>query len=94
MQHPYSAEVKDRLERCGDGIGVPVRRGLSNSFASDGQIPLHAGYPTALLGALDEFLLPTNYHKPWDLPENLDYGCVERAVRLLDAFIRAHAAAA
>lgn len=93
MQHPYSAEVKDRLERCGHEIGVPVRRGLSNSFASDGQIPLHAGYPTALLGALDEFLLPTNYHKPWDLPEHLDYACVERAVRLLDAFIRAHAEA-
>jgi Peptidase family M28 len=94
VPHAYSSGVKDELERCAREVGVSVRRGLSNSFASDGQIPLHAGYPTALLGGLDEFLLPANYHKPWDLPENLDYACVEDAVRLLEAFIRAQAEAA
>jgi len=91
VPHAYSEEVKDELERCARRLGVSVHRGLSNSFASDGQIPLHAGYPAALLGALDEFLLPTNYHQPWDLPENLDYECVESAVLVLDEFIRARA---
>jgi Peptidase family M28 len=91
VAHPYTTEVKDGLERCARRVGVPARRGLSNSFASDGQISLLAGYPTALLGGLDDFLLPANYHQPWDLPENLDYECVENAVRLLDAFIRAQA---
>ena len=91
VPHPYTSKVKDELERCGRELGVPVHRGLSNSFASDGQIPLHAGYPAALLGALDGFLLPTNYHQPWDLPDDLDYTCVENAVRLLDAFILAQA---
>ena len=94
VPHSYSPEVKDNLERCARELGVPVNRGLSNSFASDGQIPLHAGYPAALLGALDDFLLPTNYHRPSDVPENLDYACVENAVRLLDGFIRANAEAA
>jgi Peptidase family M28 len=89
VPHAYSPEVKDQLEHCARELGVVVRRGMSNSFASDGQIPLHSGYPAALLGGLDEFLLPANYHKPWDLPEKLDYACVENAVRLLDAFIRA-----
>jgi hypothetical protein len=42
-----------------------------------------------MLGGLDDYLLPLNYHKPWDLPENLRWDCVENAVRLLDAFIRA-----
>ena len=91
VPHAYSAEVKDELERCAHELGIPVRRGLSNSFASDGQIPLHAGYPSALLGGLDDFLLPANYHKAWDLPERLDYACVENAAWLVDAFIRAHA---
>jgi Peptidase family M28 len=93
VPHPYPAHVKDELERCARELGIDVHRGLSNSFASDGQIPLHAGYPAALLGALDDYLLPANYHKPSDLPENLDYTCVENAVRLLDAFIRAQAEA-
>jgi putative aminopeptidase FrvX len=88
VPHAYSPEVKDELERCARGVGVRARRGLSNSFASDGQIALLAGYPTALLGGLDDFLLPANYHKPWDLPERIDYACVEDGVRLLDAFIR------
>jgi acetylornithine deacetylase/succinyl-diaminopimelate desuccinylase-like protein len=91
VPHPYTAEVKDALERAGHEVGVPVRRGVSNSFASDGQIPVLAGYRTALLGALDDYLLPTNYHQPSDLPENLDWECVENAVRLLDAFLRAEA---
>jgi Peptidase family M28 len=91
LPHRYPANVKDELERCGRALGIPVQRGLSNSFASDGQIPLHAGYPAALLGALDDFRLPANYHKPSDLPENLDYECVENGVRLLDEFIRAQA---
>jgi hypothetical protein len=44
-----------------------------------------------LLGALDDYKLPSNYHKPWDTPEKLDYACIERAVELLDALVRAHA---
>ena len=91
IHHDYTGEVKDELERCAREVGVPAQRGLINAFASDGQIALHAGYPTALLGALDDYYLPANYHKPWDLPENVDYDCVENAIRLLDAFIRAQA---
>jgi hypothetical protein len=89
--HRYSAEVKDALERAATEVGVPAARGLVNSFASDGQIPVLARYPTALLGGLDDYLLPANYHKPWDLPENIDWECIENAVRLLEAFIRAQA---
>jgi hypothetical protein len=93
VPHPYTRDVKDELERCARDLDIAVMRELSNSFASDGQIPLHARYPTALLGALDGYLLPSNYHKPSDVPENVDYACVENAVRVLDAFIRARAGA-
>jgi len=93
VQHPYTPAVKDAIEHCSRDLDIAVMRGLRNSFASDGQIPLHARYPTALLGALDGFLLPANYHKPSDVPENVDYACVENGVRLLDGFIRARASA-
>jgi hypothetical protein len=91
VHHTYTAEVKDELERCAREIDVPAQRDLVNAFASDGQIALHAGYPTALLGALDDYYLPANYHKPWDLPDNVDYECLENGIRVLDAFIRSHA---
>jgi peptidase M28-like protein len=91
VHHDYTAEVKDELERCARQVDVPAQRDLINAFASDGQIALHAGYPTALLGALDDYYLPANYHKPWDLPENVDYECVENGIRVLDAFIHAQA---
>jgi Peptidase family M28 len=93
VPHAYSREVKNAIERCARDLDIAVIRGLSNSFASDGQIPLHARYPTALLGALDGFLLPANYHKPSDVPENVDYTCVENAVHLVDAFIHSRASA-
>jgi putative aminopeptidase FrvX len=93
VPHPYTRAVKDAIEHCARDLDIAVKRGLSNSFASDGQIPLHARYPTALLGALDGFLLPANYHKPSDIPENVDYACVENAVRVMDAFIGARAGA-
>jgi hypothetical protein len=92
IPHRYTVAVKDALERSAREVDVDVLRGLTNAFASDGQIPLHAGYPTALLGGLDEYLLPANYHKPADVPENVDYQCVEGAVMTVDAFIRARAA--
>jgi Zn-dependent M28 family amino/carboxypeptidase len=92
ISHRFDEELKDRATRCAERIGVPVWRGLVNSFMSDAIVPLHAGYPTMLLGAIDDMKLPANYHKPWDTPEKLDYACVERAVELLDALIRDHAA--
>jgi hypothetical protein len=92
VAHPYDAELRDLAERCARELGQPVWRGLTNSFMSDAIVPLHAGYPAMLLGALDDLKLPANYHKPWDTPEKLDYACMERAVELLDRLIRAHAA--
>jgi hypothetical protein len=92
-QHRFDAALKDRAEACARAEGIEVWRGLRNSFASDGQIPLHAGFPTMLLGGLDDLKLPKNYHKPTDVPEALDLACMEDAVRLLAAFVRATARA-
>lgn len=91
-QHAFDAGLKDALEAAGRDRGIAVARGLRNAFASDAQPPLHAGFPAALLGALDDLKLPANYHKATDVPERLDLACLEDAVELLDAFVRARAA--
>jgi len=88
---PFDDELKDRAERCADRLGIPVWRGLVNSFMSDAIVPLHGGFPTMLLGGIDDMKLPANYHKPWDTPDRIDYAAVERTVELVDALIRAHA---
>jgi len=91
VPHAYDEHVNDELERAARELGVPVHRDLVNAFASDGQIARHAGYPSALLGALDQYFLPANYHKPSDVPANVDYACLENAVRVLDGFVRRQA---
>lgn len=89
VQHAYDAALKDHAMACAEAVGVELGRGMSNSFASDGQIPLHAGFPSLLLGGLDTTNLPLNYHKPWDLPGALDYDAMADAVRLVGAIVRA-----
>ena len=89
--HAFDAELKDRATRCARDLGVTVWRGLANAFMSDATPPLNAGYPTMLLGGIDDFRLPANYHKPWDTPEKVDYDCVAHAVELLDALVRSFA---
>jgi acetylornithine deacetylase/succinyl-diaminopimelate desuccinylase-like protein len=86
--HPYDADLKDRAQAAADAKGLTASRGLDNSFMSDAIVPLHAGYPTMLLGALNDIKLPANYHKPWDTPDKIDYSSVEDAVELLDGLIR------
>jgi Iap family predicted aminopeptidase len=92
VPHAFDAGMKDVLSEAARDRGHDASRGFHNSFTSDGQVAMHAGYPTALLGALDEFKLPGEYHKPTDTPENVDFTCVARAVDVLDAAVRRLAA--
>jgi hypothetical protein len=87
--YPYDAALKDAAESAARRAGVECGRGLVNSFISDALVPLQAGYPTIMLGAIDQYKLPANYHKPTDTPDRVDYDCVADAVELLDALIRA-----
>jgi hypothetical protein len=88
VPHHYDSALKDLATDVGRREGIEIIRGLHVVFASDGQIGVHAGYPTMLLGGIDELKLPANYHKPTDVPENIDMDCLADAVRLLDALVR------
>jgi hypothetical protein len=92
VPHRYDAQLKDLVSACGAEVGVPVVRGLHVSFASDGQIALHGGYRSVLLGGVNELKLPANYHQPWDTADNVDFDAVADSVRVLDAFVRRLAA--
>jgi Zn-dependent M28 family amino/carboxypeptidase len=92
VPHAYDAELKDLATACAGRLGIPVRRGLHIVFASDGQIALHAGYRTMIIGGTDELKLPANYHKPTDTPENIDHDGLAASVDVLEATVRALAA--
>jgi hypothetical protein len=78
----YPDAAKDLLEACAHRAGVHLRRGLRFTFATDGLIPLRHGYPTASIGSLNEYLVPSNYHQPTDTPDRVDYEQVASAARL------------
>jgi hypothetical protein len=88
VTHPFEQALKERATRCANELAIPVLLGLTNAFISDATVPLRDGYSTILPGAIDDYKLPANYHKPWDTPDRIDYDCVDRAVARLDALIR------
>jgi Zn-dependent M28 family amino/carboxypeptidase len=88
----YPEPLKALTADAAREAGVPLRRGLKLTYATDGLIPLRAGYPTVSIASLNEYLLPANYHSPRDTPDRVDYGCVAQAVRMVHAATRRLAA--
>ena len=70
-------------------LGIELVPGLRLRNATDGLIALRAGYPTVTFGSVDELKIPTNYHWPTDLPENVDHSTVSDCARLVERLIRA-----
>jgi hypothetical protein len=89
----YPAAMKDLVAGAAREHDVRLRRGLWLSFATDALIPLRAGYPTAAVGSVNEYLVPSNYHWPTDTPDRVDYESVADAVRLVLGTVERLAAA-
>ena len=88
VQDEYDPELKEELSAAAADAGVHLRRGLRLSFATDALPAVRAGYRAAMLGSVNEFKVPSNYHKPTDTADNVDYGRVGEAVALCDALVR------
>jgi len=86
--HPYPEEMVSLVKDCARELGVELHRGFQFRNATDGLIPLKAGYPTATLGSVNELNVPANYHWPTDTAENVDYARVADAARLCEAMGR------
>ena len=88
----YPAAFKDLVSACATQAGVELVRGLRFRNATDGLLALKRGYPTVMIGSINRYKAPANYHWPTDTAENVDYDTVVGAVRLCDAVVRRIAA--
>jgi Zn-dependent M28 family amino/carboxypeptidase len=84
----YPAAARERLAAAATEAGVPVQRGLKTVLATDGLIALRAGYRVATLVTVDELKLPSNYHGPHDVPDNLHWDTLADCARTCEAWVR------
>jgi hypothetical protein len=89
----YPAAMCDALADAADHAGVSVERGAKTVAATDALVALRAGYPVVTLASMEDTKLPLNYHWPNDLPENLRWPTLERAIEVCEQFVRMRAAA-
>jgi hypothetical protein len=92
VMRDYPEDFKALVSAAAADAGVPLRRGLRFRNATDGLIALKAGYPSVMLGSIDEFKAPANYHWPTDTADNVDYDTVVGCIRVCDGVIRRLAA--
>jgi hypothetical protein len=88
----YDAELRELFGDCAAAAGIELRRKLRARTSTDGVIPMRAGYPTVLLGSVEPWKAPSNYHWPTDTPDRLHYGTLADAIRLTEAAVRRLAA--
>jgi hypothetical protein len=90
--HDYAAGFKDLVAGWARDEGVPLLRDLRSHNSTDSAVPRRYGYPVATLVSIDDQKLIPHYHLDTDTPENVDYGCVAAAARLVEAVARRLAA--
>ncbi len=92
VRSEYDRALKDELAAAAADAGIPIIREHWLSFGSDALAGLRRGIPSALVASFDELKLPSNYHWPTDVPDNVDFGTVAQAVRVVEGAIRRLAA--
>lgn len=92
VMRDYPDDFKDLVAAAAAERGITLQRGLRLRNATDGLIALKAGYPSVMLGSTNRYKLPSNYHWPTDVADNVDFACVARAVVTCEATVRALAA--
>jgi hypothetical protein len=88
----YPADFKDLVAEVASEAGVELIRGIRFRNATDGLIAMKAGYPTVMLGSMNEFKAPSNYHWPTDTAANVIHETVVSCIRVCDGTIRRLAA--
>jgi hypothetical protein len=84
----YPEDQIRTLSKLADEYRVALHEPFRYRLATDGQVPLRAGYPTAVISSIDWYKAPSNYHWPSDRPEKLNSESVARAAVLAAAFVR------
>jgi Zn-dependent M28 family amino/carboxypeptidase len=89
MEHYAGPWLSDLVAESAARLGVELHRGYRARASTDSVIPSRAGYPIATLVSMTDWRSPANYHLPSDVPENLDYGSVTDATRIVYELARA-----
>jgi hypothetical protein len=84
----YPARSLELIDGLADELGIWMFPNLRLRNATDGVFPLAAGYECASLCSCTRIKQPSNYHWPTDTVENVDFGTVGDAVRLVEAVVR------
>ena len=84
----YPSRSLALLDGLAEELGIWLFPNLRLRNATDGIIPLAAGYECAALCSCTDLKQPANYHWATDTPENVDYDTVADAVRLTEALVR------
>jgi hypothetical protein len=87
--HRYDHDFNELISACAEATQVAVRRGLRIRLGTDGLVALRRGFPAAMLMSIDKHGAPSNYHRPTDTPDRVDYARLEDTVRLCDRVVRA-----
>jgi len=84
--------LSDLVADAAERLEIPLERGFTARSSTDSVIPSRAGYATTTLVSITDWRAPANYHLLSDVPENLDYGTVARATRVVELLARELAA--
>lgn len=84
----YPKDFLGLIKACARDLGIYIYPNLRFRNATDGLIPLRRRYRAAMIGSVDKYKTPTNYHWPTDVPERVDYGSVADAARLCQEVAR------
>jgi len=90
MEDYCDPDFRDLVDRAAQALGRPLRRGVRSRASTDAVIPSRAGYPTATLASWEpDTKLLSNYHLMSDVPGNLDFDTVKRAVDVVSGVVAA-----
>jgi hypothetical protein len=84
----YPSETRQLVADVAAEEGIELVRNLRTRAATDGLIALRAGYPTALLASVDQRNIPSHWHCPCDVADNVDFSTIDRASALCIALAR------
>jgi len=79
QMYDYPIEAVKLVEGLAADLEIQMLSGLKHRNSTDALYPLKAGFQTVMLGSVNSYNLPANYHWPTDTAENVDYSSVKNA---------------
>jgi Zn-dependent M28 family amino/carboxypeptidase len=92
LAHAYRDADLDVVDRGARHAGVAEPQRWRIAAYTDPVLALFAGLPAASVLSVGEHGMYTHYHRPDDLPEHVDVGCVERCVKIAEGTARVFSA--